>query len=390
MRFYIANDDEIKSGKTTDIYFIRTKEILQKEKINKNVLMEITTHDNKYPWIVFSGLEEVLELLKGKKINLYSIPEGFIFKPFDQNGIPVPIMMIEGNYVDFAEFETPLLGIICQASGISTKSARFKKLIGNKTLMSFGVRRMHPALAPMIDRYSYIGGCDYVSSVIGAERLNKTPRGTMPHALILLIGEEDAWKKFDEDLDPSIPRIALIDTFCDEKFSAIKAAELIKHLSGVRLDTPSSRKGDFSYLIREVKWELKIRGFDKVQIIVSGGIKEEEIKDLIEAGADGFGIGTSISSASTIDYALDIVEIDKKPITKRGKFSGRKDVYYCENCVNYAVVPHGDKPPKCKYCGREMKNVLEKYIENGNVVKDIPDVDNIRENVLKSLEKLEI
>ena len=390
MSFYIASEDDIKNGKTTDIYFIRTKEILKKENVRKNVLMEITTHDEKYPWYLFTGLEEVIELLKGKNINLYSLQEGSIFRPFDQNGIPVPVMMIEGNYIDFAEYETPLLGIICQASGISTKSARFKKLTGNKTLMSFGVRRMHPVLAPMIDRYSYIGGCDYVSSIIGANRLQKVPKGTMPHALILMIGEDAAWRKFDEDLDSSIPRIALIDTFCDEKFSAIKAAELVKNLFGVRLDTPSSRKGDFSYIIREVKWELNMRGYDRIQIIVSGGIKEEDIKTLIEAGADGFGIGTSISSASTIDFALDIVEIDGKPISKRGKFSGRKDVYYCDTCINYAVVPHGKEIPKCKYCGKEMKNVMEKFMENGNLIREMPEADKIRDKVIKSLERVSI
>ncbi|MFP3317784.1 MAG: nicotinate phosphoribosyltransferase [Thermoplasmata archaeon] len=387
MRFFIADEEEILSGKTTDVYFLRTIEVLKKENVHKNVLMEVTTQDHKYPWFVFAGLEEVVNLLRGKKITLRALREGTIFPPFDQNGIPVPVLTVEGDYQEFAIYETPILGLICQASGIATKSARFKKLIGDKKLLSFGVRRMHPALAPMIDRYSYIGGCDSVSSVIGAERLGKVPRGTMPHALILVLGEENAWKKFDEDLDPSVPRIALVDTFSDEKFSTIRAAELIKNLSGVRLDTPSSRRGNFAHIIREVKWELNVRGIRGIDVIVSGGIKEEDVPELIEAGADGFGVGTTISSASTVDYAMDIVEIDGIPIAKKGKFSGRKDVYVCKKCGNFAVVPHGVERPLCKKCGNTMEDAMETLISSGNVLYSPPRVDDIRDYVIEQLSR---
>lgn len=388
MRFYSATDEEILSGKTTDVYFLRTLEILRKENVHRNVLMEVTTQDHKYPWIVFAGLEEVANLLMGKNVTLRSLREGTVFTPFDQNGIPVPVLTVEGDYQEFAIYETPILGLICQASGIATKSARFKRLAGERKLLSFGVRRMHPALAPMIDRYSYIGGCDSVSSVIGAERLGLTPRGTMPHALILVMGEEEAWKKFDEDLDPSVPRIALVDTFGDEKFSSVRAAEIVKNLSGVRLDTPSSRRGNFAHIVREVKWELMVRGIKGVDVIVSGGIKEEDIPELIEAGADGFGVGTTISSASTVDYAMDIVEIDGKPIAKKGKFSGRKDVYVCRNCGNYAVIPHNGDVPKCKKCGSTMVDAMGTVIKDGKLVAELPEASEIRRFVLEQVGKI--
>jgi len=390
MKFYIANEDEILSGKTTDVYFLRTLEILKKENIHKKVVAEVTTQDQHNPWVVFAGLEEVINLMQGKKITLRALKEGTIFTPFDQNGIPLPVLDIEGDYQDFAIYETPILGLICESSGIATKSARFKKLIGEKTLLSFGVRRMHPAIAPMIDRYSYIGGCDFVSSVIGAERLGFVPRGTMPHALILVLGEEQAWKKFDEDLDKSVPRIALVDTFGDEKFSSIKAAKLIEDLNGIRLDTPSSRRGNFAHIIREVKWELKMRGYDHIDVIVSGGIKEENVKELIDAGADGFGIGTTISSASTIDYAMDIVEIDDVPIAKKGKFSGKKDVYRCEKCGTYAVVKKGSKKPICKKCGSEMINAMETVMKDGEILIKLPSAEEIRKYVMDQLKGVDL
>ncbi|CUS91929.1 Quinolinate phosphoribosyl transferase, C-terminal domain, partial [Candidatus Kryptonium thompsonii] len=134
-------------------------------------------------------------------------------------------------------------------------------------------------------------------------------------------------KAFDEIIDPKVPRIALIDTFTDEKFEAIRIAEALKDkLYGVRLDTPSSRRGNFLAILKEVRWELDIRGFKNVKIFVSGGVDEEIIKQLNEV-VDAYGVGTTISSAPVLDFAMDIVEIEGKPMAKRGKLSGEKQVY---------------------------------------------------------------
>jgi nicotinate phosphoribosyltransferase len=54
-----------------------------------------------------------------------------------------------------------------------------------------------------------------------------------------------------------VPRVVLIDTFGDEKFEALENAELLKgNIDAVRLDTPSSRRGDMLEIAREVRWEL--------------------------------------------------------------------------------------------------------------------------------------
>ena len=383
--FHIANGEQIKKGFTTDVYFIRSKEILEKENIRKNVIAEFTTHSLKYPWNVFTGVDEVVELLKDIPVSLWAMPEGTIFPSKDVNGTPVPVMVIEGVYSDFAIYETPLLGLTCENSGIATKAARIKKVAGGKTVLSFGIRRMHPVIAPMIDRAAYIGGCDGVSSIIGAETIGKKPTGTIPHALIINLGSgANAVKIFDKYINPSVPRIALVDTYGDEKLEAVQAAEAIKdRLYGVRLDTPRSRRGSFPDIIREVKWELKIRGFKHVQVIVSGGLDEYTIPELINAGADGFGVGTSISNADTIDFAMDIVEMEGKPVAKRGKFGGRKRV--CRNFEKgkyvYNVLPFNES---CK--GEEL---LKPLIKSGEIVRDLPDVDAIRSYVLEQLKHFE-
>ena len=388
MKFYYANEDEIKQGKTTDIYFLRTEEILRKNHVKKHVLAEFTvqTLPDKYDFAVFSGLYEVLNLLEGLPVNVYAMKEGTIFKSADINGIPVPVMYIEGDYKEFAKYETPALGLICQASGIATKSARIKRAAGDLIVLSFGIRRMHPVLAPFIDRNAYIGGCDGVSSIKGAEVIKQNPRGTMPHALMLTMGEKEAWMSYDEILDDSLPRIALIDTFCDEKTSAIKAAEVFKKLDAVRLDTPGTRRGNFAKIVRETRWELDVRGFKDVGIIVSGGLDEESVKELKEAGATGFGVGTSISNAKTIDFAMDIVEIKHRPIAKRGKFSKRKEVYRCTDCGEYIVLPYGEHIKECPVCGGKVEKVLHKVMEGGKKLSYFEDnPEEIRNYVLEQL-----
>jgi len=383
----IASFQDIINLKTTDIYFMRVNEILSRAGKNPHVVMDITLSSRDLPWLVLSGLDDFTAILEGKKVDVYSLKEGTIFPPRDVNGIPIPAVSVSGKYLEFGLYETPLLGSISQASGIATKAARFKKRIGDLPLSSFGVRRMHPSLAPFIDRNAYIGGCDKVSSIIGAERVGIKPEGTMPHSLLIIMGEENGWRMYDEILDRNAPRIALVDTFCDEKEAAVRAAKVIKNLSAVRLDTPSSRRGNFADIIREVRWELDRNGFNHVGIIVSGGIKEEDIETLKEAGTTGFGIGTSISSAPSIDFAMDIVEMDGLPVTKRGKFSGKKNVFRCPKCHLFKVST--ERIEKCPRDQEIMESLLEKVVDNGEVIYK-EDLKSTRTYVLEQLKWFEL
>jgi len=387
MGFFVADEEDIKKGLTTDIYFKRTEEILRKLGVSKKVVAEFTVSGfpSGYSWGIFCGLEEVIEILEGKKVDLYALREGTLFRARDITGVLVPVMVIEGDYKEFAIYETPILGFICQSSGIATKAARIKYIAKESTVLSFGIRRMHPAISPMIDRAAYIGGCDGVSSIIGAMTVGEKPKGTMPHSLIIVLGEENAWKRFDELMDKDIPRVALIDTYSDEKTASIRAAEIVKNLNAVRLDTPGSRRGNFSHIVREVRWELDLRGFKDVEIFVSGGLDEETVRELKKAGASGFGVGTSISNAPTIDFAMDIVEVEGKPAAKKGKFGGRKKVLRCPNCFQFSVNQESSFCPICKI---EMEEVLEMIIEKGKRITEKESPKEIRNYVLSQLRKV--
>ncbi|MEM3536827.1 MAG: nicotinate phosphoribosyltransferase [Candidatus Bathyarchaeia archaeon] len=393
--FHYASDEEIKRGETTDIYFVRTKQIIEAKGLAKTpVIADVTPGKlpHNWPWGILCGIEEVAHLFEGLALDVYSMPEGSVFYHEDWRGVREPVMRLEGAYGEFCVYETPLLGLICQASGVATRAARMRKAVGDKTLISFGIRRMHPALSPMIDRASYIGGFNGVSSLSGAKLLGLDPMGTMPHALIIVFGDQvKAWKAFDEVMPPNVPRIALVDTYSDEKMEALMAAETLKRrLYAVRLDTPASRKGDFAELIREVRWELDIRGFKHVKIFVSGGLNEDNMQELCNAGAEGFGVGTALSNAPTIDFAMDIVEIDGKLCAKRGKMGGRKQVWRCPKCLVDCVLPFAEPQPRCPNCKGKTEPMLKPLIKNGRIVAKLPEPTEIREYVQSQIQKLSL
>jgi nicotinate phosphoribosyltransferase len=385
MRFYIASDEDILNGVVTDIYFTRTVRVLKAKGVRRKVRMEfhVVKLPRGYDWAVFAGLEEVLYLLRGKPVTVYAMPEGTVFRAGE------PLMIIEGYLDDFIVFETALLGILRHYSSIASKAARVKKLAGDKTVLFFGLRALHPAIAPMVDRAAYIGGVDAVSGYASYKYLGLKPQGTMPHALIIAFGNQiEAWRAFDEVIEKDVPRIMLVDTFYDERIEALMAAELLKEkLQGVRLDTPSSRRGNMKQIVEEVRWTLDIHGYKHVKIVVSGGIDEKEILELRNL-VDAFGVGTSIANPPNIDISADIVEIHEnnewRPITKRGKLPGAKQVYRRRPGLN-DIVTLLDKPGEIQ---EAYQPLLRKYMENGELLVNLPSLSEIREYVLEQLREL--
>jgi nicotinate phosphoribosyltransferase len=383
---HTATWKDIKDGRVTDVYFERTKTILEAKGIDLSVRAEFMAHGfpSNWPWAVLAGVEECAEVLRELPVDVRAMREGTIF------GIKQPVMEISGKYLDFGQYETALLGMICQASGIATMAARCKKAAGNKQVISFGARRMHPIIAPLIDRNAYIGGCDGVSVGLGAKLAGIEPTGTMPHALILLMGDTvTATKAFDEVIEPRIRRVSLIDTFNDEKIEALNVAgELGDRLSAVRLDTPSSRRGDFVEIMKEVRWELDLRGYGQVKLFLSGGIDEKEI-ERYNVLADAYGVGTAISAAPVVDFSMDIIEIEGHPIAKRGKRSGSKRVLRCKECFTTRVCSVKEKPSKCS-CGGNEEEILVEFFSQGNPKYPLPEPSEIREFVLQQLNKVEL
>jgi len=386
MPFHIASPEEILQGKVTDVYFVNVVKALRSLRLNPRVAMEVRASSLPagWTWAIFAGLEEAMEILQGRDVDLFSMPEGTLFRAEDT------VLILEGRYLEFAVLETALLGLLCQASGVATKAARCRLAAGDRMVLSFGARRMHPSITPMIERNAFIGGCDGVSVVASAELIGEKPLGTMSHSLMICVGDEErAFLAFDASADSYIRRVALVDTFQDEKFGALTAARALgDKLFAVRLDTPSSRRGDFLKIMREVRWELDLRGFEKVKIFLSGGLDEYDILRY-NPYADAYGVGTSISNAPVVDYSLDVVEVEGEPRAKRGKLSGKKQTWRCASCGRSDIVPWEKEAPSCP-CGGVREPLLRKFLSAGKLVQDLPSSRDIRGYVLGQIKGLTI
>lgn len=388
--FWMPSEEEIKGAVTTDVYFEYARDALRFAGINPVVTMEVFTRKNPFGsnWAVVSGIYEVAKLLQGLPVDVDAMEEGEVFLTDPEFAVNEPVLRITGRYQDFGVYENPVLGFLCQASGVCTKAARLAHLAEGKLVISFGTRRVHPALAAVVERSSILGGLDSVSNVFGARLMKREASGTMPHAFILCVGDEaEAWRIFDRALPEGIPRIALADTISDEKFASILALQTLgSKLYGVRLDTPGSRRGDMRKLVQEVRWELDIRGGENVKIIVSGGIDEKDVVELRD-WVDGFGIGTSISAAPVIDYSCKIVEVRDEggariPRAKRGDLAGRKNVFRDPETMS-DVVTTDERPPEWRYV-----SLLSPLVRNGEIVREFAPLEDLQERTKALVRKV--
>ncbi|MDG6898555.1 MAG: nicotinate phosphoribosyltransferase, partial [Nitrososphaerota archaeon] len=338
-------------------------------------------------WGVVSGVYEAAKLLEGLPVDVWAMDEGSVFVADASTALYEPLMVIEGGYSDFAEYETPLLGLLSSSTSVSSRAARFRIAAGKKLLFSFGTRRVHPAMAAVVERACYLAGFDGVSNVLGAKLLKISASGTMPHALIQILGtQERAWKLFDRTIDKGVLRIALVDTFWDEKAESIKAFEVLGHkLWGVRLDTPASRRGDFRKILEEVRWELDIRGGEKVKLIASGRLDEDSVRRLRDS-VDGFGVGTAVAYPPVIDLSAKIVEVlergGRKFVAKRGGLGGRKAVFRSSGFAD-TVKLEGSKAPA------GSSPLLTPLIKGGKIVRKYEGIERIRSRLGADLRKLE-
>ncbi|MFC4358355.1 nicotinate phosphoribosyltransferase [Halobium salinum] len=362
--FDVVGEEAIRSGRATDAYFERTETTLRHADRNPRVVAEVTA--DQFPdgeFELFAGLKDAATLLAGHDLDADAIPEGRLF----DGG---PVMRVEGNYLEFARLETSLLGFLSHASGIATAALEVRRAAPDSNVLSFGARHVHPSIAAVVERSALMGGLDGFSHVAAGEVLGREASGTMPHALMICFGagkQEEAWTAFDEAVPDDVPRIALCDTYSDEVDEVLRAVDALgDRLSGVRLDTTSSRRGDMRHIVREVKWKLRARGREDVDVFVSGGLGPDDLRELSDV-ADGFGVGGYVSNATPVDFALDIVERAGEAVAKRGKLSGVKEVYRTRDGAHHVGLRGEDGP-------EGAESLMEPLVRDGEVVADF-DLD---------------
>jgi len=307
------------TGGNADIYFERTRRILEAEGQNPVVVMEVFARHRG----LLGGMREAHALLREvlpAGAEVWSLAEGAWFEPLEI------ALRIRAPYLAFGLYETALLGALASETGWATAAAECVQAANGIPVISFGARHVHPEVSARMEYAACLGGCMGCATPDGAALAGVEASGTIPHALVLVMGDTvRATEAFDRHVAPGVNRIALVDTFRSEAEESVRVADALgDRLWAVRLDTPSELGGVTPELVRQVRRRLDEAGHSRVRIAVSGGMTAARIREFCTAGSpvDAFGVGSAISGARAIDFTADVKEVDGRPLAKRGRTPG--------------------------------------------------------------------
>lgn len=231
-------------------------------------------------------------------------------------GTPVfpdePLLEVRGPLPVAQLVETVIMNQVHMQTVLASKAYRVKRAAGSRSVVDFGLRRMHGADAGLKSaRAFHIAGIDGTSNVLAGKVYGVPVTGTMAHSYIQAHDDEmEAFRAFTE-LYPET--VLLVDTY-DTLEGVRKVVRLAEErgddfaVRALRLDS-----GDLGKLAKETREILDRAGLDEVEIFASGGLDEYEIRRLLENGApiDGFGVGTRMGvagDAPSLDMAYKLTE----------------------------------------------------------------------------------
>lgn len=321
---------------------------------------------------------------------IHAMPEGTLFFPNE------PILEVTAPLMEAQIIETYLINTIGFQTMIATKAARCVHAAGGRNLVDFSFRRTHGIDAALkVARSTYLAGFTATSNVLAGKLYNIPISGTMAHSYVNTFPDEiEAFRAFAKVFPDNA--VFLIDTF-DNLQGARNAARVAKemaargaHLLGVRLDS-----GDMATISRDVRAILDGEGLKETKIFASSGFDEYEISDIIEKGAkiDAFGVGTKVgvsADAPYLDIVYKIVKAGGRNVRKlsTGKvtLAGEKQVFrktdqdgrYLEDIIGLRdEIIDNSKP------------LLEKVMENGNLTRPHPSLEEVRNRFRENFKSLD-
>lgn len=207
-----------------------------------------------------------------------------------------PLLSVRTDLVRAKLLETPWLARVNHMSMVASKAARVVLAANGRPVMEFGQRRTHPAAAVDASYAAWVAGCDATSNVAAEAYYGVPARGTMDHFAIQAsvgVGQSvyDAESHFFQGfLDLFEGATVLVDTY--DTLRGVRAAARAGgvKLGGVRLDSAVTPE-----LLRQTRALLDEHGARHAKIFVSDGLDEHRVRELAEAGADGFGVGENIT-----------------------------------------------------------------------------------------------
>jgi len=330
--FFRIPEDEIKSGFYSDSYFLRTREILEKDNHHPRVMMQIFQRQN----AVICGVDEAIAIIKKcaynpDKLTIRALYDGDEIEPWET------VMTIEGDLADFSHLETVYLGVLSRQTKIATNVRKVVRAAGGKPVLFFPSRFDHFSVQPGDGYAAHLGGVSGVSTPANGSYWGAAALGTIPHSMIATYGGDTvaATNAFHRHIDPAVNRVALVDYDNDCVATSLAVArELGDKLWAIRLDTSESMvdvsvlpymgtfkpTGVCAQLVLNVRRALDEAGYQHIKIMVSGGFTVERIADFEAAKipADIYAVGSSLF-VDNVNFTADIVMVDGKPCAKAGR-----------------------------------------------------------------------
>lgn len=331
-------DERVREGWFSAVYFLKTREIVEKYRPNNIVTMQFFQRTN----AILCGTDEVIALVKEfaknpHELEIRSLKDGDKISPYET------VLTITGPYQNFGYLEGIIDGILARRTSVATnvynvvKAAR--KSGKQKPVIFMGDRDDHFTQQAGDGYAAYIGGSTAQATHAMNEWWGKQGMGTMPHALIQLF-EGDVVKatRAYKETFPEDELTALVDYNNDVITDALKVArEFGEDLKGVRVDTSNTMVDQYFFrnphvlgsfdprgvnpeLIFALREALDKEGFQHVKIIATGGFTAERIEEYEEkqVPVDIYGVGSSLLKIN-IGFTGDNVLLNGRPEAKAGR-----------------------------------------------------------------------
>jgi len=330
--------EKMREGYYTDEYFNHTRRVLLEDGRHPRVVMQVFQKRQ----AVLAGIDEALAILKlcaddWDGLTVHALYEGDEVAPWET------AMTIEGDYTGFAHLETLYLGVLARRTMIATNVKRVVEAANGKPIIFMPARYDHHRVQTGDGYAAHVAGATIgaaigVTTEANASWWGGNAIGTVPHALISSYGGNTvlAATKFMEHTDADSNIVVLVDFENDSVGTALEVARALgDRLWGVRLDTSRTmvdrslwtEMGDFDprgvneRLVRKVREALDRDGFERVRIVVSGGMNAERIREFEDRGVpvDSYGVGSALIRGEN-DFTADVVLTDGRPSAKAGRW----------------------------------------------------------------------
>ncbi|HEX4218321.1 MAG TPA: nicotinate phosphoribosyltransferase [Acidimicrobiales bacterium] len=247
-----------------------------------------------------------------------------------------PLLEVTAPIAEAQLVESFLLNQVTMQTTLATKAARcVMAAAGQIDLVEFGFRRAQGIDAGMaVARLAVMVGFSGTSNVEAARRFGLEPVGTMAHSYIEAFPSElAAFRSFAQDRPgQSTFLVDTYDTVAGVKHAIEAVRSLgLEHRAAIRIDS-----GDLVALARQARDLLDGAGLPDVRILVSGGLDEFALEELVASGApiDAAGVGTRMATAADapyVDSAYKLVAYDGRGVVKLSEdketLPGAKQVY---------------------------------------------------------------